>query len=99
MPWALSRDWNYQMSNRFAWAWRLLSLGTPVILVYLGFLHAKEMRKADQAPFEKHEDWEALVKSHASPLVAPTAWGKEMTIHGQLFVPIIKSWNITLPSD
>ena len=35
LPWALSVDWNYQMANRFAWAWKLCYLGLPVILVYL----------------------------------------------------------------
>ena len=43
LTWALSRDWNYQMSNRFAWAWKLADLGIPVVLVYLGFLSANEM--------------------------------------------------------
>jgi hypothetical protein len=43
LPWSLSRDWNYQMSNRFAWAWKLTDLGIPVVLVYLGFLSANEM--------------------------------------------------------
>jgi hypothetical protein len=38
LTWALSRDWCYQMSNRFAWAWKLVELGKPVILIYLGFL-------------------------------------------------------------
>ena len=40
VPWGLSRDWNYQMSNRFAWSWKLAELGFPVVLVYLGLLHA-----------------------------------------------------------
>ena len=41
--WGLSRDSCYQMANRFAWAWKLASLGMPVVLVYLGFLNAIEM--------------------------------------------------------
>jgi hypothetical protein len=45
LTWALSRDWNYQMSNRFAWAWKLADLGMPVVLVYLGFLRACEMKR------------------------------------------------------
>jgi len=55
LAWALSRNWNYQMSNRFAWAWKLADLGIPVVLVYLGFLGANEMSDqgkplADAAP-------------------------------------------------
>lgn len=33
----ISRDSHYQLSNRIAFAWKLASLGIPVILVYLGF--------------------------------------------------------------
>ncbi len=33
--WAISRDSHYQLSNRFAWTWKLATLGVPVILVYL----------------------------------------------------------------
>lgn len=41
--WNLTRDSHYQISNRFAWAWKLTQLGIPVVLVYLGFLNATEM--------------------------------------------------------
>ena len=41
--WHLTADTHYQMSNRFAWAWKLADLGVPVVLVYLGFLNADEM--------------------------------------------------------
>jgi hypothetical protein len=44
-PWALARDHHYQMSNRFAWAWKLTELGVPVILVYLGFLGCDDMHR------------------------------------------------------
>ena len=43
--WALSSKRHYQLSNRFAWAWKLADLRLPVVLVYLGFLKANEMRK------------------------------------------------------
>ena len=41
--WSLSRDNRYQMSNRFAWSWKIAELGYPVVLIYLGFLEAEEM--------------------------------------------------------
>src|SRR5262249_30861440 len=37
----------YQLSNRFAFAWKLAAMGVPTILVYLGFLNAKELRSSD----------------------------------------------------
>jgi hypothetical protein len=48
LPWALSRDWDYQMSNRFAWSWKLAELGIPVVLVYLGFLKANDMDTSEK---------------------------------------------------
>ena len=41
--WSLCTDTHYQLCNRFAWAWKVASLGVPVVLVYLGFLDADEM--------------------------------------------------------
>lgn len=52
--WGISRDTHYQLSNRFAWAWKLASLGVPVVLVYLGFLNAAEM--VPKPLFHSHVD-------------------------------------------
>lgn len=90
LPWALSRDWNYQMSNRFAWSWKLAELGVPVVLVYLGFLRADEMKDQGK-PFAQASDWEALVCSHSEPLFPAGVWNREWRIHGQTFVPLIRS--------
>jgi hypothetical protein len=43
LAWHISRDSHYQISNRFAWSWKLTQLGIPVVLVYLGFLNASDM--------------------------------------------------------
>jgi len=53
--WGLCTGTAYQLCNRFAWAWKIASLGVPVALVYLGFLHANELsyvigRYVDAAP-------------------------------------------------
>ena len=72
--WALSRDTHYQLSNRFAWAWKLASLGVPVILVYLGFLGVREM--ADQGrPFAGAADWEHCLMDQAAGVVPAAPWG------------------------
>ena len=52
---ALSHEHHCQMSNRFAWLWKLAELDDTVILVYLGFLGAVEMRKwGEQNPVYRH---------------------------------------------
>ena len=89
LQWALSRDTHYQMSNRFAWAWKLTELGVPVTLIYLGFLNADEM--ADRGkPFASEADWQQLVKAHSEPLFPESVWDRKWEINRQDFVPLIK---------
>lgn len=90
LPWALSIEHNYQMSNRFAWAWKLTELGMPVILVYLGFLHSDEMKDRG-IPFMESETWNQLVMSHSKPLFPPEIWNRQWTASGQAFIPLVKS--------
>ncbi len=97
LPWALNRDWNYQMANRFTWAWKMTELGVPVILVYLGFLRAEEMRKLGTKgkpgaiPFADEAEWKALVRSHSEPLFPAEVWNQKWTPHGQTFIPLIRT--------
>jgi hypothetical protein len=90
VSWGISRDSHYQMSNRFAWSWRLAELGYPVVLVYLGFLNALEM--ADRsAPFRDHRHWEDLVIRHSENLFPPAIWGHSIEFNGRSLVSLIRS--------
>ncbi len=95
LSWALSRDWNYQMSNRFAWAWKLADLGVPVVLVYLGFLRASEMEDQGK-PFTDAAHWEATVKNHSRTLFPAEVWGKAWMCKGQPLIPLICSLEVPL---
>jgi hypothetical protein len=75
LTWQISRDSHYQMSNRFAWAWKLTELELPVVLIYLGFLKAAEMIDRGR-PFASHEDWERAVKTHSAALFPDEVWGR-----------------------
>lgn len=92
LSWSLSIEHHYQMSNRFAWSWKLTELGIPVILVYLGFLNAEEM--CDQGiPFTEHRSWENLVKTQSMTLFPKNVWGNQwLLLHGKPLVPLIKSY-------
>lgn len=93
--WSLSHKSRYQMSNRCASACKLTELGFPVILVYLGFLNAEEMRKGkSQSPLATHHDWETLVKAHSKPLFPAGIWNNQWTVHNQPFIPLIRSFDI-----
>jgi hypothetical protein len=91
--WALSIESRYQLCNRFAWTWKLASLGIPVILVYLGFLHAEEMR--DQGlPLDSAENWDRLVRDHSHGIVPPLVWDRAISIQGTPVRAVIRSMDV-----
>ena len=86
--WKLQRGRSYQLANRFAWAWKLASIGIPVALVYLGFRNAEEMGKG---AFATHADWKTCVLNHAAPFVPQSAWEQRLDIGGVPLFPLIRS--------
>ena len=97
--WRISRDSHYQMSNRFAWSWKLAQLGVPVVLVYLGFLHAADMSKAGEVLFADAGTWDALVRSHSAPLFPAEIWGRRWSVGGLPFIPLIRSLEMALDKE
>ena len=95
-PWGLSRNHHYQLSNRFAWSWKLASLGIPVVLIYLGFLNAQDM--ADKGSlFRSEAEWTRVLKDHSRDTVNETLWEEWLNIAGVPLVPLIRG--IDLPFD
>jgi hypothetical protein len=86
--WGLSWDSHYQISNRFAWSWKIASLGVPVVLVYLGFLRAEEMPK----PFTDEASWEKDLLTHSDRIVPKEIWGKPILVNGTTMVPLLRHW-------
>jgi hypothetical protein len=93
--WALSRDHHYQMSNRFAWAWKLAALGMPIVLVYLGFLSCDDMAK-DSTVIGTDAEWEQLVRTHSVAIAPPEVWNRAWQLHGRTFVPLIRTVHVPL---
>ena len=88
--WNITRDSHYQLSNRFAWSWKLASLGVPVILLYLGFLNAHDM--ADVADmFENAADWERALKKHSNGIVDESCWEAHLEIDSVPLIPLIRA--------
>jgi hypothetical protein len=93
LNWALSRGCCYQMSSRFAWGWKLADLRMPVILIYLGFLDCEEMGDGtDQRPIVSQSDGQQLVEAHSQPLFPRKVWNKEWQVHGQSFIPLVRTY-------
>jgi hypothetical protein len=76
--WKLSRDTHYQLSNRFAWSWKLASLGIPVVLIYLCFLNADDMPN----PFYTSQTWEKCIREYSKGIVPDHAWNKRIEVGG-----------------
>lgn len=94
-PWALSRDHHYQISNRFAWSWKLTELGIPVVLVYLGFLGCEDMGE-DCTVIATDDEWQQLVRAHSAGIVPSEIWERAWQLHGQKFVPLIRTLDVPL---
>lgn len=86
--WNLSRDSHYQLANRFAWSWKIASLGVPVILVYLGFLGATEMADCGP-PLESAADWNQVIENYTRGTVPPQAWRQRIWVPaGEQQIPL-----------
>jgi hypothetical protein len=57
---SISRDTCYQISNRVAHAWKIASLGLPVVLMYLGFTGDDDVGRG----FKDADHWDAAIRSH-----------------------------------
>jgi hypothetical protein len=97
---ALSATSHYQLSNRFAFAWKLAKIGMPVILVYLGFLDAHEMGDGGRVLLKGHAQWCRCVLARSKGTVPDDVWGKTFDVDatpltmliGSAFVGI-QSWS------
>jgi hypothetical protein len=95
--WTLSVKTHYQLCNRFAWTWKIATLGVPVVLIYLGFLGAEEM--CDQGiPLADAETWERLVRDHSQGVVPAAVWDQSIFIEGIPVRALIRSMELSLDS-
>ena len=96
LDWQIGRDNHYQMSNRFAWSWKLAQLGVPVVLVYLGFTGARDMTRGAEVPFTDAGAWDAAVRKHSAPLFPDEIWNKTLEVNGVPFIPMIHAMELPL---
>lgn len=85
----LNWDTNYQISNRFAWSWKLAVEGIPVVLIYLGFLNCEEMIANTRSILKTSEDWNLLFKDDLKDVIPYSVWNKPINIGKSSFFPII----------
>ncbi len=89
--WMLSADSHYQLSNRFAWAWKTARLGVPVVLVYLGFMNTVEMNCSGRTVLTTAKQWRDCVLSYAECIVPAKAWDQKIKINSASLSALILS--------
>ena len=91
---ALSNDSHYQLCNRFAWSWKIASMGVPVVLVYLGFLNAGDMTYRGLKTLGSAPEWESAVHHYADGIVPESAWERRLDIGGTPIIPLIRAMDM-----
>jgi hypothetical protein len=91
--WNLCADAHYQLCNRFAWAWKVASLGVPVVLVYLGFLDAEEMANG---VLRSADEWRTCVLEHTRDFVPEKVWEQQQGGGAAGFVPLIRAARMSM---
>lgn len=87
--WTLCRDSHYQLANRFAWAWKLASINVPVVMVYLGFLGANDMKGREL--FLDSADWTRVLLDHSRSCVPEEIWEREIKVGDCSFRALIRA--------
>ena len=85
--WRLSTSHHYQVSNRFAWAWKLAFIGVPIVLVYLGFLNARDM---PDPLFRAQSDWRQMVADYSKDVVDESCWSETIDVGGTPLLPLVR---------
>lgn len=93
--WKLSCDSRYQLCNRFAWSWKVATMGIPVVLIYLGFLNAGEMTDRSD-PFATAESWARAVREQSNHVAPPSVWDNPIDVNGVPMIACIRSAQVDL---
>lgn len=88
---ALSAHSHYQISNRFAFAWKVAKMGTPVVLLYLGFLDAQEMEGGSRILLKDHAQWRRCLRARSKGTIPEDVWDKTFDVKGTPLTILIGS--------
>jgi hypothetical protein len=83
----ISRDRHYHLSSRIAFAWKLARLGTPVVLVSLGFIGDHGM--AGHLTSETH--WRHVFETHCRDVLPPALLDRELSCGAASFWPLVRA--------
>lgn len=87
----LSADHHYQLSNRIAYAYKLATLGLPVVLMYLGFVGD---RYFPNDWLRSPDHWQRLVGGYLQGVVPQGFPNRHVTIGSGSLVMIVRSLDL-----
>lgn len=87
---AISRDRDYQLSNRVAHAWWLANHGLPVVLLYLGFLEAGDVADIGEV-FSDAAEWRRVLLDHAAGVVPEDGFERWIPCGTGRFIVAVRS--------
>ncbi len=88
---------HYQLANRLAFAWKLASLGVPVVLVYLGFTGDTGIMDAGD-PLLDERHWQDVFTQHAASVAPEGLFERRLEVHGTPLWMLIRSRLVLEPS-
>ena len=83
----LSSGTHYQLANRVAFAWKLASMGVPVILVYLAFLGDTSVGE----PIRDQDHWQEIFMDHTKSIIPPDFVEHEVDCGSAAFRILLRS--------
>jgi hypothetical protein len=89
----LSRDTHYQLANRAAWAWKVTSLGVPVVLIYLAFLDDQGIADVGE-PIRDDGHWISLMKDYTRGILPESFFNRWLPCHEAAMQIILRSKTI-----
>jgi hypothetical protein len=89
---SLKAESHYQIANRIAFAWKLASMGIPVVLIYLGFTGDDGIRDAGE-PFKDAKDWRAHFEDATHDIFPSTSIRKKIDCGAAPFWLLVEAHN------
>lgn len=87
---SLSRDRNYQISNRLAFSWKLASLGIPTVLLYLGFTGDRGLEPT-RPMLRDASDWNRCFAARTENVIPRGAAGRWIEVGPAGFMLLVSS--------
>ena len=88
--WRLSAEHHFQLATGLPGPGSWRSLGVPVVLLYLGFLNAVEMKDRG-SPFQKDDDWRRTLLEHCHGVIGVACWERTLDVGGTPLLPLMRT--------